>query len=78
MIKEYIMAVGVDDDGYEHGMRRIQELVRCVNCKHCHAEPILFGGVHERVMLLPVRHICEITQDEIVIPDYFRGRGERR
>ena len=78
MIKEYIMAVRIDDDGYEHGMRRMQELVRCVNCKHCYAEPVLFGEVYGRMMLPPVRHICEITHDEIVIPDYFCRCGERR
>lgn len=32
MVKEYIMKVNIDEDGYEWGLKRVGELVRCGNC----------------------------------------------
>lgn len=46
MTREYIMQVTVDPDGHEHGLTRVQELVRCGECRHryalnsrCHSKP---------------------------------------
>lgn len=34
MTKEYIIRVKVDEDGHEYDMTRVQELIRCTECKY--------------------------------------------
>ena len=78
MTREYIMQVTVDADGHEHGITRVQELVRCGECKHHYMEPVLFtdyiGSIRE---FNPVRHMCELSHDEIPVRDFFCRFGER-
>ena len=76
MIKEYIMQVTVDDDGNEHGLTRVQELVRCWECQCHYMEPVLFDNYLNEIVR--IKHLCARTQEEIPTNDFFCRFGERK
>lgn len=75
MTREYIMRFQVDEAGHEYDMTRMQELVRCVDCKHFYTEPSFF---HDYRILPGIKYMCRRTGEEIPVRDYYCRLGERR
>ena len=65
MIKEYIVQVDVDENGNESKWAKMQELVRCGECKHRVSWRSAEG------------HVCDF--DAFLVEDnYFCARGKRK
>lgn len=67
MTREYIMRFQVDEDDHEYDMTRMQELVRCVDCKN---------GCVEKDRESDEVYCSE--HDFYKWDDFFCGSGERK